>query len=466
MLDPHSPASATPGTVLVVDDNPTNLSLLSDLLDGAGLSVRVAKSGAAAIDRVAFARPDLILLDVMMPEMDGFEACQRLQRDPQTRDIPIIFMTALSDAADKVKGLNLGAVDYITKPFQQEEVLARVRLHLRLHQLNVELAAANQQLEARVADRTADLERAIEDLKSAQVRLIQSEQLSSLGDIAAGAAYEIGNALNVLTGNLTYASDRCEELIEIVQCYRQRYPQADQDMADRWQAIDLDFIKSDLPVLMASLHTGIRRIQNVTDILQDFSTPNESDCRVFHLHASLDNIMTLLKQRLKGRGNRPPITVRREYGELLPFNAYPGPLNQALTHLLTNAIEAIEVRCANEPAWGFIPELQVQTQAQDIDGEPWAIITIVDNGIGMSESVRDRAFQPFFTTKPATKASGLGLALCQTTIVELHGGAIDCDSQPDQGTKVIIRLPLHRLPAATAPNPTVVSLSSPPSIPE
>lgn len=457
MLDPHSPNSPAPGTVLVVDDNPTNLSLLSDLLDGAGLSVRVAKSGVAAIERVAFARPDLILMDVMMPEMDGFEACQRLQRDPDTRDIPIIFMTALSDAADKIKGLNLGAVDYITKPFQQEEVLARVRLHLRLHQLNVELALANQQLEARVAERTADLERALQDLQSAQVRLIQSEQLSSLGDITAGAAYEISNALNVLTGNLTYTSDRCEELIEMVQHYRQHYPQADQAMDDRGQAIDLDFIKSDLPALMASLHTGIRRIQNVTDILQDFATPHESDCRVFHLQASLDNILTLLKQRLKGRGHRPPITVRRDYGDLLPFNAYPGPLNQALTHLLTNAIEAIEVRCANEPAWGFIPELQVQAHVQDIQGASWVVLTIADNGIGMSESIRDRAFQPFFTTKPATKASGLGLALCQSTVVELHGGTIHCDSQPDQGTKVIVRLPLHRQLTTPPANPTVMS---------
>ncbi len=457
MLDLHSQPSASPDTVLVVDDNPTNLSLLSDLLDGAGLSVRVAKSGVAAIERVAFARPDLILMDVMMPEMDGFEACKRLQSNPDTSDIPIIFMTALSDAADKVKGLNLGAVDYITKPFQQEEVLARVRLHLRLRQLNVELTAANQQLEARVAERTADLERAIQDLQSAQVRLIQSEQLSSLGEIATGAAYEISNALNVLTGNLTYASDRCEELIDIIQSYRQRYPQADHELPDRGQEIDLDFIKSDLPVLMASLHTGIRRIQNVTDILQDFSTPNESDCRVFHLHASLDNILTLLKQRLKGRGNRPPISIQREYGDLSPFNAYPGPLNQALTHLLTNAIEAIELRCANEPAWGFIPELQVQTQVQDIQGEPWVVIAIVDNGIGMSESVRDRAFQPFFTTKPAAKGSGLGLALCQTTIEELHGGTITCESQPAQGTKVVLRLPLHRLPTAKMPNPTVMS---------
>ncbi|HEY9689695.1 MAG TPA: hybrid sensor histidine kinase/response regulator [Coleofasciculaceae cyanobacterium] len=431
-------------TVLIVDDNPTNLNVLSDLLDGAGLDVRVAKSGVAALDRVAFAAPDLILLDVMMPEMDGFEACRRLQNNPQTCDIPIIFMTALSETTDKVKGLNLGAVDYITKPFQQEEVLARVRLHLKLRHLNQALANANNQLEEKVAERTAKLEQALQDLKTAQVRLIQTEQLSSLGDLTDGAAYEISNSVNFLNGNLTYVGECCEELIAIAQLYRIRDPEPDGELQKRLQTCDLDFLQTDLPTLLASLQTGTRRIQNIADILHDFAQPGDSIRRAFHLNASLDNILILLKNRLKGRGHRPLIAIQRNYNDLLPIQGYPGPLNQALTNVITNAIDAIEARFADPSYSPLMPEIQIHTSLHDRTVH----ILIKDNGIGMTDEVRQHVFQPFFTTKPATKSTGLGLALCHTAIVELHGGTIECRSQLGQGTEIIMALPLEaRSPA-------------------
>ncbi|WP_438042754.1 response regulator [Sorangium sp. So ce128] len=174
------------GTILIVDDNPRNLGLLSDTLTGSGFEVAVAVDGARALRLAREGMPDLILLDVKMDGMDGFETCRRLKGDPATAAIPVIFMTASTDlSADRVKGLNLGAVDYLAKPFLDEELLARVRVHTKLRRLTMHLAAQvderiaaeaalqrlTQELERRVGERTVALERALEGLTQAQAQM-------------------------------------------------------------------------------------------------------------------------------------------------------------------------------------------------------------------------------------------------------------------------------------------------------
>lgn len=183
--------SSTP-KILIVDDNPTNLEVLSDALRDQGWTTLVATNGESAIEQVDYALPDLILLDIMMPGIDGFETCRQLKANPRTQRLPIIFMTALSDPVDKVKGLELGAVDYITKPFQHEEVLARIKLHLNLFYLN-------NRLEQRVLERTHELEGSLNKLQTAQLQLIQSEKMSVLGQLVAGIGHEINNPLAALT---------------------------------------------------------------------------------------------------------------------------------------------------------------------------------------------------------------------------------------------------------------------------
>lgn len=143
-----TPEPQSPAVVLMVDDTPANLGVLYEVLSEAGYTVLVAEDGESALERAAYARPDLILLDVMMPGIDGFETCRRLKEQPATQAIPIIFMSALSDTVDKVKGLRLGAVDYVSKPFQHEEVLARIHTHLTLQQLKRELAEREARLAA------------------------------------------------------------------------------------------------------------------------------------------------------------------------------------------------------------------------------------------------------------------------------------------------------------------------------
>ena len=159
------------GTILIVDDTPANISVLLDYLHQQGFKVLVARDGLRALEQVKHARPDLILLDVVMPGLDGFETCRRLKAEADTGAIPVIFMTALSDTTDKMRGFEVGAVDYVIKPFQHEEVLARVTTHLTLRRLQMELQEANARLEQRVAERTAALQQALEEVEQLKNRL-------------------------------------------------------------------------------------------------------------------------------------------------------------------------------------------------------------------------------------------------------------------------------------------------------
>ena len=188
-------------SILIVDDIPTNIKVLVDYLDQAGFKISVAKSGESALEKVRKVSPDLILLDVMMPGIDGFETCRRFKANPESQNIPIVFMTALSDVADKVKGLQLGAVDYITKPIQLEETLARIHVHLAWK--NAEAQLINEITERKQAE--AALQQTLQELKQTQTQLVQNEKMSSLGQMVAGIAHEINNPVNFIHGNISYA---------------------------------------------------------------------------------------------------------------------------------------------------------------------------------------------------------------------------------------------------------------------
>lgn len=430
--------------ILIVDDNPANLGVLSDFLDDEGFEVLVAQDGESAIAKVNYEPPDLILLDIMMPGIDGFETCQRLKKNETTNDIPVIFMSALSDTVDKVKGLSIGAVDYIMKPFQQQEVLARVKLHLKLRSMAKKLAEQNQLLEQRVEERTAELNRTIIDLQQAQVQLVQSEKMSSLGQLVAGIAHEINNPVNFIYGNLVYAKDYAENILEILQLYQAKYPQLDEDMADRIEAFELDFLMEDFPRIINSMQVGADRIREIVMSLKKFSRTDESDIKAVDIHDGLDSTLMILHNKIKAKSDRPEIQVAKDYGDLPLVECYPGQLNQVFMNLLANAIDAIEDYGTQKTRKELKANPGTITVCTEALGSEWVRISIGDNAMGMTEEVRSRIFNPFFTTKPVGKGTGMGLAISYSIIVEKHGGKLECFSQVGKGTEFIIQIPLEQ----------------------
>lgn len=429
--------------ILIVDDMPANLNVLSDVLDEAGFEVWIAQSGRIALNRVNFALPDLILMDIMMPELDGFETCRQLKANPKTAQIPIIFMTALSESENKIRGLSLGAVDYITKPFQQDEVLARIRLHLRLQSLTKDLADRNQDLEKRVAERTSDLERALQELKATHISLVRAEKLSSLGQLLSGVAHEINNPVNFIHGNLDHAYHYAHDLMEMLRLYRIYYPEPMPELARQLDDLDLDFVVEDFPKVLESMKLGTDRIRELVASLRSFSRMGANQLALSDIHEGIENTLTILQHRLKARGDRPTVEIIRDYGDLPMIECCAGELSQVFMNLIANAIDALE-----ELDWlhmtGKQPEIKIQTHFEPTRQE--VEIGVLDNGPGMLPEVKAQLFDAFFTTKPASRGTGLGLAIARSIVVDRHGGKIRCDSEPGQGTRFSICLPIQQLP--------------------
>lgn len=427
-------------TVLIVDDNPANLSVLSDALDLAGLEVWVAKSGKVALERAKYALPNLILLDVMMPEMDGFETCLQLKANPATQDIPVIFMTALSDTANKVKGFQAGAVDYITKPFQQEEVLSRVKLHLKLHDLAEKLDNKNILLEQKVAE----VSLAYDDLKQMQIKLIQSEKLSSLGQIVTGIAHEINNPVNFIYGNLIHASQYNQEVLKLIRLYQEEYPNPTPSIQAELENIDLDFIHDDLLKLLNSMDVGVQRIREILKSMRIFSRVYEADMKAVNIHEAINSTLTLLNYRLKAKLEHPGIEVVKEYCQLPPVECYPGQLNQVFMNIISNAIDALD-EYNQQRSFADIQKQpsRIQIRTKMIEDQ-WVAIHIVDNGSGISEEVKEKLFDPFFTTKAIGKGAGLGLSISHQIVVEKHGGSLYYQSTPEKETEFVIKIPIHQ----------------------
>ncbi|MBD1937108.1 response regulator [Microcoleus sp. FACHB-68] len=461
-------SSQEPGIVLIVDDNPANLGVLSDFLDEAGLEVWVARDGESALRKVEYDPPDIILLDVMMPGIDGFETCRRLQSSPSTKDIPVIFMTALSDTVDKVKGLSLGAVDYITKPLQQEEVLARVRLHLKLRNMTKTLAAQNaqlirevearaaaevalieltQQLEQRVDERTLELKNALQNLQKTQIQLIQSEKLATLGQLLAGVAHEINNPVSSISGNLSHMVTASTDLINHLQLYQRQYPNSLPEIAEHAENIELEYLVEDIPQILNSMKFGTERIRSLSVSLRNFYRTDTSSKVPVNIHEGLDSTLLILQHRLKACSNHPAIEVIKEYGNLPAVNCYPGQLNQVFMNLLANAIDALEEAVVNgqlsviEGTAKNTPTIWISTEV--LEGN-YVDIRVKDNAAGITQETQKHLFEPMFTTKPVGKGTGLGLSISREIVEEKHGGRIKCISSPGQGTQFVLEIPINQ----------------------
>jgi signal transduction histidine kinase len=393
-----------------------------------------------------------------MPEMDGFTVCEKLKADELTRNIPVIFISALSETFDKVKAFQVGGVDYITKPFQTEEVLARVATHLEMYQMKKKLQETNVVQAEKLAEQNRQLlelnqalEKANRELKNnyeklqqTQLQLVQTEKMSTLGNLVAGVAHEINNPLGFIQGNLDYALEYIQALLGHLQLYQQQC-NATPEIKKNAEEIELNFLLQDLPNIITSMEEGVKRIANISNSLRTFSR-NDAVAKIsFNLHDGLDSTLLILKHRLKANEKRSEIEVVKKYGELPEIECFPGQINQVFMNLLANAIDALD-ECSGHPCSARLEKNPYQIEIKTEMKDDKILVLIHDNGLGMSEEVKRHIFKQGFTTKPVGKGTGLGMAIARQIVVEKHGGTLTCTSELGKGTEFAIALPLVKKP--------------------
>lgn len=304
---------------------------------------------------------------------------------------------------------------------------------------------ALRQSETREREKADRLEQALRDLQRTQAKLVQSEKMSSLGQLVAGIAHEINNPVNFIYGNIIYTAQYTEDLVELINLYQKCYPQSHPDIIAELEAIDFEFVREDLPRMLDSIKVGAERIREIVLSLRNFSRVDEAQMKSVDIHEGIESTLMILQNRLKAKPDRPAIEVIKNYGQLPKVECYPGQLNQVLMNLLCNAIDALESHWELATASGnlkAIAPLNISIRT-DLD-QDWVKVHIADNGIGMSEQTQQQLFNLFFTTKPVGKGTGLGLPISYQIIVEKHKGHFYCESKVGEGSEFIIEIPLKQ----------------------
>jgi len=470
-----TPTETNPkSNILVVDDTPANLRLLVNLLTENGYKVRAVPRGKLALAGIKQSMPDLILLDIMMPEMDGYEVCEKLKADPETKEIPVIFISAINEVLDKVKAFAVGGVDYISKPFQVEEVLARVETQLE-----------NRSLQKSLQDKNQELGRALAELQAAQNQLVLSEKMAALGQLVASIAHEINTPLGAIRASSDNSAKALGEFLEMLpklfrelEGDRQRYflalieksissdrtfntkekrkfkreitkvleaneiPKArrladtlvDMKIYGEIEEI-LPFFKEEnnnellaaaynllrLKINGKNIITAVERASKVVFSLKNYARYDQSgEQQLVQITDGLETILELYYNQLK-----QGVEVIRNYQELPPIWCYPDELNQVWTNLIHNAIQAMKGKGS----------LEIGVFQRDDNVE----VTVTDSGSGIAPEILDKIFDPFFTTKPPGEGSGLGLDIVRK-IIDKHQGTINVESRPGR-TQFMVCLP-------------------------
>ncbi|WP_225977551.1 sensor histidine kinase [Nostoc sp. CENA543] len=322
------------------------------------------------------------------------------------------------------------------------------------HQLAIKMKLDDQAKEKSIRDLQAaesllkeqkhQLQVTLDHLQKTQLQLIQSEKMSSLGQLVSGIAHEVNNPVNFIHANLPYIRDYSSNLLTLVRLYQEFYPHTVEEIQAHQNNIDLEFLSEDLMSIMNSMQLGTERIRQIVLSLRNFSRIDEAEYKAVDIHEGLENTLLILQHRLQVTNTRPEITVHKNYMNLPPVECYAGQINQVFLNILINAIDAIE-ELHKQQACKVMPQepyhIYIATSLVDSD---WLNIIIADNGIGIPESIQQRIFDPFFTTKPVGAGTGMGLSISYQIITEQHGGKLDCFSLPSQGTKFVIQIPMKK----------------------
>ncbi len=410
------------GEVVIAEDNPDMRRLLATLLSRE-FHVRTARNGREALERVHESMPDLLLSDVMMPEMSGIELCRAVKNDDETRSLPVVLVTSKAEHEMRVEGLELGADDYITKPFHPRELLARVRTLVRVRHLQTELAQKNDKLQA-----------TLDELRQAEVQIVHSERLAAIGELAAGIAHEVNNPVNFALNAARALAAECEGVRELAAAAAE-FPGEGIDRDDRRSAKFLNLasptklhdLSGTVGELSEIIQSGLERTQALVADLRDFAAPGRKQGQVqeVDLEKAIRSTLHLLRGAMCEAGAEVELVVE----EGLPMIAADRcALNQVFLNLLKNALDALGPR-------GGAIGVRVGHDDKAV------CIEVEDEGPGIPSEIISRIFDPFFTTKGAGKGTGLGLSISRQ-IVESHGGTLEAGHAASGRTRFAVSIPI------------------------
>ncbi|MBD2614064.1 HAMP domain-containing protein [Nostoc punctiforme FACHB-252] len=335
-----------------------------------------------------------------------------------------------------------------TSPIQELNTLSNSFNYMagQLHESFTALEKTKDELEDRVQERTTELKNTLEELQRTQSQIIQTEKMSSLGQLVAGVAHEINNPVNFIHGNLIHVEQYTQDLLAILQLYQQHNSNAAPEIQIAAEEMDLEFLLQDLPKVLSSMKVGTDRIRQIVLSLRNFSRMDEAEFKRVDIHEGIDSTLMILQHRLKGKPQQPEIEVIKDYGNLPLVECYAGQLNQVFMNILVNAIDALEenhVQRNHQQSQDNSHQIIIRTSVMN---STWIKIAIADNGVGISQELQQRIFDPFFTTKPIGKGTGMGMSISYQIITEQHGGKLECCSTLGKGTEFIIQIPVRRKP--------------------
>jgi signal transduction histidine kinase len=269
--------------------------------------------------------------------------------------------------------------------------------------------------------------------------------MSSLGQLVAGIAHEINNPVNFIYGNIKYLKEYTQYLLSLIHLYQKFHPQPHPQIEDFSNKNDVNFIIDDLTKILSSIEVGANRIYEIVLNLRNFSRLDEAGMKPVDIHQGIDSTLLILQHRLKEKSDYQPIEIIKEYSDLPPVECYAGQINQVFMNILSNAIDAIRQKEKEQAKQGIIKQSKCIIIRTQVKNKRHVMISIKDNGLGMTEEVKAKLFDPFFTTKPVGQGTGLGLSISYQIVVKKHGGQIQCISAPGQGAEFIIEIPLRQM---------------------
>ncbi|OHB81362.1 MAG: hypothetical protein A2V98_02115 [Planctomycetes bacterium RBG_16_64_12] len=416
--------------VLVVDDMPDMAKLLANTVEGQGYEALVASNGREALDITTTQCPDVILLDIMMPGMDGLEVLRRLKTDARTRAIPVILVTAKDLSQDIIAGLDAGAHDYVSKPFESAVLAARLRSAVRAKRAHDTIERLNGELRAELIQR-----------ERMEMELAQAQKLEAIGQLAAGIAHEINTPSQYIADNTRFLKEAFDGFNKLLGTFG-RLLEASKNMAvtdDLLREVeaavrraDVDYLIEEIPKAIQQSLEGMDRVVTIVRAMREFSHPGSEQKQATDLNRAIQNTLTVSRNEWKYVAD-----VVTDFDPNLPLVwCLPSDFNRVILNLVVNAAQAIaDVVGDSSQRKGTI------TVRTDSEGD-WAKIRIEDTGTGIPEEIRSKVFDHFFTTKDVGKGTGQGLTIAQSIVVEKHGGTITFETEVGKGTAFLIRLPI------------------------